>query len=49
MSMKVSPKQEDEQVVAVNDNETGLSDQERNFDIESEVNEEIVGAPEDII
>ena len=47
--MKVSPKQEDEQVIAVNDDERGLTDQEKNVDVESEVYEEIVGAPDDVI
>ena len=49
MSMKVSPKQEDEQVIAVNDDDRGLSDQENNVDVESEVNEEIVSALDDNI
>jgi hypothetical protein len=47
--MKVSPKQEVEQVVAVKDDERGPTHQENNVDIESKVNEEIVGAPDDII
>jgi alkanesulfonate monooxygenase SsuD/methylene tetrahydromethanopterin reductase-like flavin-dependent oxidoreductase (luciferase family) len=49
MSMKVSPKQEDEQDIAVNYDERGLTDQERNVDVESEVNEGIVGSPDDIV
>ena len=49
MSMKVSPKQVDEQVIAVNDDERGPTDEEENVDVESEVNEGIVGAPDDIV
>ncbi|GMI31458.1 hypothetical protein TrCOL_g854 [Triparma columacea] len=49
MSTKASPKLENKHVVAANDVKRGTTDKGKLVDVENEVNEEIVGAPDDII